>query len=128
VSWIVFGEGKSKRGANQTPKGGSRGVVMSTEESKRLIRRFYTEVVAGGDYSNLDGFVATDYVDRNAPEGGRGPEVVRAHLEAIRTTLPDFTMRIEDVLAEGDQPDGSEAAVPGSWHFERSKNPARGHV
>lgn len=75
---------------------------MSIEESKQLIRRFYTEVVAGGDYSNLDSFVATDYVDHNAAEGDRGPEVVRTHLEAIRTTLPDFTIRIEDIFAEGD--------------------------
>jgi hypothetical protein len=49
---------------------------MSIEESKQLIRRFYTEVVDGGDYSNLDSFVATDYVDHNAAEGGRDPDVV----------------------------------------------------
>lgn len=75
---------------------------MSVEKNKQLIRRFYTEVVDGGDYSNLDGFVATDYVDHNATDGGRGPEAVRTHLEAIRTTLPDFTMQIEDIFAEGD--------------------------
>jgi predicted ester cyclase len=75
---------------------------MSSKESKQLIRRFYTEVVDGGDYSNLDTFVATDYVDHNAAEGGRGPEVVRTHLEAIRMTLLDFTIQIEDIFAEGD--------------------------
>ncbi len=75
---------------------------MAIEESKQLIRRFYTEVVNGGDYSNLDGFVAPDYVDHNAAEGSRGPEVVRTHLEAIRSTLPDFTVQIEGVFAEGD--------------------------
>ena len=74
---------------------------MSIEESKQLIRRFYAEVVGGGDYSNLDSFVATDYVDHNAAEGGRGPEVVRTHLEAIRRTLPDFTVQVEDIFAEG---------------------------
>ena len=75
---------------------------MPIEENKELIRRFYAEVVGGGDYSNLESFVATDYVDHNAAEGGRGPEVVLTHLEAIRTTLPDFTMQIEDIFAEGD--------------------------
>jgi predicted ester cyclase len=75
---------------------------MSIEESKQLIRRFYTEVVDGRDYSNLDSFVATDYVDHNAAEGGRGPDVVRTHLEAIRSTLPDFTVQVEDIFAEGD--------------------------
>jgi predicted ester cyclase len=76
---------------------------MSIEESKQLIRRFYTEVVGAGDYSNLDSFVAADYVDHNAAEeSGRGPEVVRTHLEPIRMTLPDFTIQIEDIFAEGD--------------------------
>jgi predicted ester cyclase len=75
---------------------------MSNEHNRQLVRRFYTEVVGGGDYSNLGSFVATDYLDHNAPEAGRGPEVVRTHLEAIRTTLPDFTIEIEDIFAEGD--------------------------
>jgi len=75
---------------------------MSIEHTKQLVRRFYTEVVGGGDYSNLGSFVATDYLDHNAAEAGRGPEVVRTHLEAIRTTLPDFTIEIEDIFAEGE--------------------------
>ena len=41
-------------------------------------------------------------MDHNAAEGGRGPEVVRAHLRAIRMTLPDFTIQIADIFAEGD--------------------------
>ena len=75
---------------------------MSIEHNRQLVRRFYTEVVGGGDYSNLDSFVATDCLDHNAAEAGRGPEVVRAHLEAIRMTLPDLTIHIEDTFAEGE--------------------------
>ena len=75
---------------------------MPTEQNKQLIRRFYTQVVGSGDYSNLASFVAADYVDHNAAEGGRGPEVVRTHLEAIRRTLPDFRVQIEDIFAERD--------------------------
>jgi predicted ester cyclase len=75
---------------------------MSIEDNKELIRRYYTQVVGGGGHSDLDSFVATDYVDHNAAEGGRGSQVVRTHLEAIRTTLPDFTVQIEDIFAEGD--------------------------
>ena len=75
---------------------------MSAEESKQLIRRFYTEVVGSGDYSNLDSFIAADYLDHNATEGARGPVVVRTHLEAIRMTLPDFTIQIEAIFAEGE--------------------------
>jgi predicted ester cyclase len=42
-------------------------------------------------------------VDHNAAEeSGRGPEVVRTHVESIRMTLPDFAIQIEDIFAEGD--------------------------
>jgi predicted ester cyclase len=76
---------------------------VSIEESKQLIRRFYAEVVGAADYSNLDSFVAADYVVHNAAEeSSRGPDVVRTHLEAIRMTLPDFTVQLEDIFAEGD--------------------------
>ena len=75
---------------------------MPTEQNKQLIRRFYTQVVGSGDYSNLASFVAADYVDHNAADGGRGPEVVRTHLEAIRRTLPDLRVWVEDIFAEGD--------------------------
>ena len=75
---------------------------MLIEQNKQLIRRFYTQVVGGGDYSSLDSVVAADYVAHNDAEGGRDPDVVRTHLEAIRSTLPDFTIQIEDIFAEGD--------------------------
>lgn len=77
---------------------------MSIEDNKALVRRFYLEVVGGGDLTNLDAFVGGEYVDRNAgPEAGRGPAVVRAHLQAIRATFPDFTVSVDDVIAEGDR-------------------------
>jgi predicted ester cyclase len=98
----MFGEGRSERSANQSARNRSPRAVTSTRYSKQLVRRFYTEVVGGGDYSNLDSFVAPDYVDHNAAGGSRGPEVVRTHLEAIRLTLPDFTIQIEDIFADGD--------------------------
>lgn len=78
--------------------------MSSLERNKTVVRRFYTEVVAGGDLTNLEDLIAAGYVDHTAgPQAGRGPTVVRAHLEAIRTTFPDFTLQIEDMVAEGDR-------------------------
>lgn len=71
-------------------------------ENKEIVKRYYAEVISGGDYSNLGSFVAAEYVDHNAEDSGRGPEIVRNHIEAIRTTLPDFNMRVEQIFAEGD--------------------------
>jgi len=75
---------------------------MSLKGNKRLIIRYYTEVVGARDYSNLSNFIAIGYIDHNAAGDDHGPELVRKHLEAIRTTFPDFTMSIEGIFAEGD--------------------------
>jgi hypothetical protein len=56
---------------------------MSLGENKRLVIRYYTEVVGARDYSNLLNFIATGYIDHNAAGNDRGPELVRKHLEAI---------------------------------------------
>jgi len=76
---------------------------MSIEANKTVIRQFYTEVVGAGDFSSLDDLVASGYVDHNAEKAGRGPMALRAHVTAMRTTFPDFTIRIEDMVAEGEK-------------------------
>jgi len=77
---------------------------MSIEQNKAIVRRFYTEVVGKGDLSRIEVFIAPDYVDHAAgPEAGRGPAVMRAHLQALRQTFPDFTLQIEDIIAEDDR-------------------------
>lgn len=77
---------------------------MSLEENRALVRRFYADVVSGGDLSVLETLIAPDYCDHNAgPQSRRGPAVVQAHVAALRTTFPDFTLDIEDMVAEGDR-------------------------
>lgn len=75
---------------------------MSKQENKRLVKSFYTEVVGRGDLTELERFISPHYLDHNNPGAGQGPGVVRAHLAGIRATFPDFTLRVEQVLAEGD--------------------------
>lgn len=76
----------------------------ATAQAKRLVRRFYEEVIAGGDLSRLDEMVAPGYVDHNAPPAaGRGPEAVRAHVESVRHTFADFSLEIQDLIAAGDR-------------------------
>ena len=47
--------------------------------------------------------VAKDYVGHNNEQTGRGPEVLRAHVAGLLTTFPDFGMKIEDMISEGDR-------------------------
>jgi predicted ester cyclase len=76
---------------------------MTNEDMKSLVGRFYREVVSGGDLERAEEFIGSDYVDHNAEEAGRGPQVFAAHMQAIRHTFPDLTLEIQDILAEGDK-------------------------
>ncbi|MBI5629470.1 MAG: ester cyclase [Elusimicrobia bacterium] len=75
-----------------------------TTHDKAVARRFYLEAVGGGELAHVESLVGADYVDHNAGlAAGRGPEMVRRHLAALRRTFPDFTLQIEDMVAEGDR-------------------------
>jgi predicted ester cyclase len=74
---------------------------MPANTTKRLVRLFYSEL-----FRNLETAVeciGSTYVDHNDEKAGRGPEVLRAHVAAMLQTFPDFTMKIEDMIAEGDK-------------------------
>ena len=75
---------------------------MSPEERKHLVRTFYTEVASSEDPANLEAYVSPDYVDHNAPDGERGPNAVRKHVTGLRTTFPDFRIRVLQILREGE--------------------------
>ncbi|MBI1868121.1 MAG: ester cyclase [Methylocystis sp.] len=74
---------------------------MSATAPKELVRRFYSEMFR--NLSLAEEFIGANYVDHNNEQGGRGVEVFRLHLEALRRTFPDFSVSIEDTIAEGDK-------------------------
>lgn len=74
---------------------------MSATAVKELVRRFYSEMFR--NLSLAEEFIGANYVDHNNEQGGRGLEVFRSHIEALRRTFPDFSVNIEDMLAEGDK-------------------------
>lgn len=69
--------------------------------AKAVVRRFYSGVFR--DLSLAEHCIAPDYIDHNNEAAGRGPAVVRAHIQALLRTFPDFTLAIEDMVAEGDK-------------------------
>ena len=76
---------------------------MSVEANRLLVGRYYASVGGAGDLADLEIFISPEYVDHNSePSSPRGPEIVRAHFTALRTTFPDFTLSIEFMLADGD--------------------------
>jgi predicted ester cyclase len=68
------------------------------------MRRYLTEVVAGGDLSVLDDIAAPDMVDHTAVAAGwgAGREGLVRHVTYFRATLPDLTVSVERIVASDD--------------------------
>jgi predicted ester cyclase len=73
-----------------------------SDTNKALVRRYYERVVSEHRLDELLSFIHPNYVDHNSDESERGPSVVRTHLEGLRATFPDFRLRVEQLIAEGE--------------------------
>lgn len=76
---------------------------MSTEENKRLVRRYIEEVVNTGDVERLAEFVAPDYTEvYNNVRYASGLEGAKEHILGSRRTYEDLHLTVEQQIAEGD--------------------------
>jgi len=76
---------------------------MSTDDKKLLVRRYIEEVVNTGDVTNLEEFIAPDYLE--VYEGKRYPLGIpgaKEHVLGVRTTYPDLIVRVDQQIGEGD--------------------------
>ncbi|MFI6584347.1 ester cyclase [Embleya sp. NPDC050493] len=77
---------------------------MSSEENKRLVRRFYAEIDKG-NIEAMDDLVAEDYQDHSPPPFpglGSGREGLKQAFRLFWEATPG-THEIEDQIAEGDK-------------------------
>jgi steroid delta-isomerase-like uncharacterized protein len=77
---------------------------MSTNETKALYRRWFEEVVSGGDLALADELLASDYV-LHFP-GFPAPVDRQMHKTLVtmfQTAFPDWRETVEDVIAENDR-------------------------
>ena len=74
---------------------------MSLEENKAVVRRLFEKVINAGNLGAADELYAPDYVLGHDPVfgGARGPEAAKRLVAAH----PNFSMTVEDELAEGDK-------------------------
>jgi predicted ester cyclase len=73
---------------------------MSTEENKTIVRRFITEGLAQGNAAVLEQLCAPNYVNRST---GQGIDSVKQLIGGMKTAIPDFHLKIENLVAEGDE-------------------------
>ena len=77
---------------------------MSSEENKRLVRRFYEEIDKG-NLDAMDELVAENYVDHNPPPFpglAEGREGLKQAFKIFWKATPG-NHKIEDQIAEGDK-------------------------
>jgi predicted ester cyclase len=77
---------------------------MSTEDNKRVVRRFYDEVMGQGRVEVLDELMLEDFVDHGEALFGspHGRERLRQGIAGVHGILPDLHVALHDVIAEGD--------------------------
>lgn len=91
---------------------------MAEMENKILVRNYFEEVTNQGDLEAISKYIATDFVDHDAPSGlMMGIEGVRETMTLLRTAFPDFHATIEDIVAEGDK-----VVVRNVWHGTHQGN------
>lgn len=76
---------------------------MSLEDNKRLVRRYYSDVVSTGAIGLIDQFIAPSYAEVH--EGKRfelGLEGAKQHVLGVRHTYPDLVVRVDQQIAEGE--------------------------
>ena len=78
---------------------------MSVEQDKALFRRLVEEVFNKGDVSTIDELLAPNFVEREVlpPGTPSGREGVKQLTMMFRTAFPDFNVRLDDLIAEGDK-------------------------
>jgi len=78
--------------------------VMQIDQNKALARRWSEELWGQGHLGAADEIVADDYLrhDPGDPFPARGPADVKRIVTMLRGMLPDLTIHIEAMVAEGD--------------------------
>ena len=83
---------------------------MSTEDNKRVVRRFITEVLGGGNVSVMDELLAPNYA--NASMGVTSREGFKGVISSLKTAIPARGFEISNLVAEGDS-----VVFRGNMHF-----------
>jgi steroid delta-isomerase-like uncharacterized protein len=76
---------------------------MSTDENKRLVKRFIDEVFGQGQLESIDELVAPDFVSHTFGFTDDGRTKLRAATERVHSSLSDVDFAVEDLIAEEDR-------------------------
>jgi len=77
-------------------------MTTTTEENKRIARRIVEAVVEQGDLDAIEEIYAEDIVEHTPMGEVTGHEGIRRSFEVNSEAFSDYTVTVEDVVAEGD--------------------------
>ncbi|MDA4124072.1 MAG: ester cyclase [Thaumarchaeota archaeon] len=83
---------------------------MSTEENKRVVRRFISEVLSGGNVGVMDELLAPDYA--NPSMGVTNRDGFKAVVSGLQAAMPVRDFEIANLVAEGDS-----VVLRGNYHW-----------
>ena len=77
---------------------------MSVERNKEIVRRYLGQVVSQGDLTAVDDLIAEDVVFTSpyTPQPIRSREGLKQMLGGLHAAFPDFVLREEALIAEGE--------------------------
>jgi steroid delta-isomerase-like uncharacterized protein len=91
-----------------------RRIVISLEENKAIVRRYFEEAVNGKNWDLVDELLAPDFNGFQETPGNKvSRDDVKQMLADIRNTSPDQVQIVDDLIAEGDK-------VVARWHIQGS--------
>ncbi len=78
---------------------------MSIEQNKALVRRLVEDLMGGGDVSLVAEILSPDFVEHEElpPGTPSGYEGFAQYVTMLHAAFPDFTLTVEDMVAEGDK-------------------------
>jgi steroid delta-isomerase-like uncharacterized protein len=78
--------------------------MADIEDNKTIARRYYEEVLTGGNVGALDRLAAEDYIEHDPfPGQGNGRADLKARVGYLLSAFSPLRFTIEDVIAEGDK-------------------------
>ena len=70
---------------------------MDHAQAERLIRRVFSEVIDGGDYSHLDELFDPECIDHGGMGDTHGYEAFTGMLEGFRAAMPGYRHELSDI-------------------------------
>jgi len=79
--------------------------VAIEEQNKEVVQQMLENVFSGGDMDAIDEVIAPDFIEHEELPPGMpaGREGIKASIAMMHAAFPDFTVTIDDMIAEGDR-------------------------